>query len=238
MATTLIEAEDRVRALLDEQNASDWSQKNLRRWMNEGLRDLARSTRHYKGTYPVTTAAGVAEYTLPEHILAIEMAWYDDNAGQRRPLAGRHLEGMDQVWGSWQNRAGWPEFFTTVGSSPTLKLRVYPVPTVTGHILRLNIAKLPDEMPLEGDDITNVDVPAGWVDLIEKYALHLAFLKDRTVGPDGRMLWEAMYAAYTTGLRNLIASNDYLAVNREIVLDPVSGAVPLWHLSDDVIDWY
>lgn len=237
MATTLLELENRVRAILDEAVAAQFSQENIRRWLNEGLRNLARETRHIKSTHVVNLMTGVGQYTLPEHILAVEHAWYDNNAGQRRPLTARHFEGMDQVWGSFQNRPGQPEYFTVYGSSPALKLQLYPVPVTTGHLARLNVAILPDEMPLTGDDGVNVDCPPAWIDVIEKYALYMAFLRDRTVGPDGKMLWEAMYRAYAGGIGDLVNANDYLAVNREIVIDPTGGMVPLWHLSDD-IDWY
>lgn len=238
VATTLDEFESRVRAILDEPEAAQWSPENLRRWLNDGLRDLSRSTRHYKGVTAQMTTVDVAEYTLPSNILAIEHAWYDDNTGRKRPLVARHLESMDQVWGSWQDRQGQPSWFTTVGNSPTLKIRLYPVPTTSGHFVRLNTAVLAAEVALDADGSTVVDVPDGWVDLLVDYATYLAFLRDRSVSPDGRMMWEAMFAKYQAGRQALVNSNDYLAVNRELVPDPVAGYVPLWHLDDDDFGWW
>lgn len=233
VAVTLEELENRLRAILDEPVAAQWQQDNIRRWFNDGLRDLARTTRHYKSTATVPLTVDVAEYTMAEDILAIEHAYYDDGVSRMRPLIARHWESMDQVWGSWQDRtAAWPTWFTTWGNSPALKLRVYPVPSQTGHNLRLLTAVLPTEMPLVGADTDNVDVPAGWVDLIVDYAEYLALRRD------GNPRWEAAHQAYVAKRNDMIHSNDYMAVNRELVPDPVAGYVPAWHLDDDDYGWW
>lgn len=237
VAVTLTELEDRLRAILDEPAAAQWEQDNIRRWFNDGLRDLARSTRHYKDTHEQALTADLAEYTMPANILAIELAYYDDGT-RTYPMAGRHYESMDQVWGSWQDRQGWPRFYTTWGNSPNLKLRLYPVPTDSTHKAQLLTAVLPTEMPLVGSDATNVDVPDGWVDAIVDYAAYLAFLRDRTIGPDGRMMWETMHRSYVAKRNDLVHSNDYMAINREFVPEPRVGYVPSWHLDDDDYGWW
>lgn len=231
MATTLIELENRVRAILDEATPGQWSPENIRRWCNDGLRDLARTTRHYKGKATVPLTPDVAEYTMAENILAIEHAYYDDG-NRMRPLTARHWESMDQVWGSWQDRtAAWPTWFTTRGNAPALILRLYPVPSQPNHNAQLLTVVLPTEMALTGDDGTNVDVPPGWIDLIVDYAEMLALRRDR----DPR--WQEAHQAYVAKRNDMIHSNDYMAVNRELVPDPTAGYVPAWHLDDDDFGW-
>lgn len=232
MAVTLDELELRVRAILDEPTAGQWQQDNLRRWFNEGLRDLARTTRHWKSTATQNATAGTSEYTQPSSILAIEHAYYDDGSGNLYPLTAAHYESMDNVWGAHQNRAGRPEFFTTKGSSPALKLKVWPVPTVT-HAgpptsrFQMNTVILPTEMPLSGSGGSNLDCPDGWVDLIVDYAEYMALRRNR----DPR--WQEAWEIYKSKRFDLINSNDYLPINRELVVDPYAGYVPLWHLEGD-----
>jgi len=231
VTTTLAELEDRVRAILDEATAAQWSSENLRRWFNDGLRDIARTTRHYKSTAQINLVAGVAEYTCAENILTIEMCWFYDGTS-KRPLVPEHFEQMDQIWGSHQDRAGRPTHFSTWGNSPTLKLRLWPVPLETNGVggvtakALLNTAVLPAEMPLTGNPTTTVDVPAGWVDLLVDYCEYLALRRDR----DPRS-GEA-FQVYQAKRNDLIHSNDYLSVNRGIVLDPYAGPVPMWHVED------
>lgn len=222
---TLRELEDQVRAILDEPTGAQWSQAHLRMWMNEGLRDLARSTRHYKGTATQALSAGVAEYTLASNIYSIDHCYYNDGT-RKTPLIARHWESMDDIWGERQDdSAAWPQWFTTMGYSPTLKLRLYPVPSVTATA-NLVVTLIPTDMPLSGSDTTSVDVPPAWVDLIRDYAEMMALRRDR----DPR--WEESLRAYTGKRDAMIHNNDYLAVNREIVADPVNGYMPRWLIDD------
>jgi hypothetical protein len=226
VTTTLYALENQVRAMLDEPVAAQWTQLNLRIWMNEGIRDLARSTRHFKSTYAQSLTAGVAEYTMPESVITVEHCYYDDGA-RKMPLWARHYEQMDQIWGERQDNAGaWPQWFTTWGYAPNLKLRLYPVPSITGHTARLLTATIPSDMPLSGSDTTAVDVPPAWVDLISDYAEMKALRRDR----DPR--WQEALEAYTGKRDAMIHNNDYLAVNREIVPDPSAGYMARWLVDD------
>lgn len=216
---------------MDEDTASQWSQQNLRRWFNDGLRDLARTTRHWKSTHSVTLTASVAEYTLPSNILAIEHCYYDDGT-LKTPLVARHYEQGDQIWGSHRDvNNGRPAFFTTWGYAPSMKLRLYPVPSTTNHTARLLTAILPTEMPLSGSDVSEVDIPPAWVDLLVDYAEYCALRRDR----DPRH--QEALQAYAGKRDQLINANDYLAINRELVPDPMAGLVPLWHV-EDASEWW
>lgn len=224
---TLLEMEDRVRAVLDEETAAQWSQTNLRRWLNEGNFDLARTTHHYKSSTTVALTAGTAQYTLADNVLAIEHAYYIDTVagGSRQvPLALGHWEQMDQVWLEHRDWEGaWPQMLTYWGYSPTLTIRLYPVPSITGDDLQLLVSILPDEMPLSGSDSSAVDVPTAWYDALSDYCRYKAFLRDA----DQR--WQEAYGAYREKRDALMHANDYLGINRSVVVDPrLSYGVPWW----------
>lgn len=229
---TYSELVEQVRDLLDEPTAALWSDAMLRRWLNEGNKDLATVTRHYKSTHTVSLTAGSAEYVLPDDILAVEMAYYVDTVtgGTREiPLTASHWEAMDQIWGEHQSWEGaWPSMFTVWGNAPFLKLRLYPVPSVTGDTCRLLTAVLPTEIPSTGDDETLADVPPAWVQCLVDWCRYRAHLRDR----DMAMADQAL-RAYENKREGLIYANDYLAVNREVVPDSRAGWLPRWLVEFD-----
>lgn len=230
MATSLLELENRVRAILDEPVAAQWTQADIRRWLNDANRDLARVTHHYKGPKTITLTSGAAEYVLPEDVLAVEHAYYIDATGSRQvPLAAAHWEVMDDIWGEHRDWQGaWPQMFTVWGYAPFLKLRLYPVPSITGDTCQLLVAQLPVEMPLSGSDTTNVDVPSAWVDALVDYCAYMAHRRDRRTD----LAAEAL-AAFNAKRDGLLHNNDYLGVNRELVADPRAGYVPAWLAGGD-----
>lgn len=198
----------------------------LRRAMSEGLRDLARTTGHYKSNAAVTLTAGVAEYTLASNIITVEFCYYDDGT-RKVPLTARHYEQMDRIWGERQDDQGaWPEWFTVWGTPPSLKLRLYPVPSVTSHIARLLTTIIPDDLPTSGSNSTSVDIDPAWVDLIVDYAEMKALRRDR----DPR--WQEALQAYSGKRDSMIHRMDHLAINREIVID-ADGYFPRWLVDAD-----
>lgn len=224
---TLLELETEVRNLLDEPTAAQWTQSALRTWLNEANRDIARVTRHYKSTDTVTMVSGTAEYTMDANIIAIEQAWYDDGSRQL-PLAPRHYENMDHVWGDQQNYQGaFPAFYTTWGYSPQLKLRLYPVPTSNTHTVKLLTVIYPTAMPLTGSDGTAVDVPGAWYDALADYCMFRALQRDR----DPR--WQEYRQLYLEKRDDMLMLSDYDNVNREVVADPNVGYLPRWLVEFD-----
>lgn len=225
--TTNAELVTQVRDLLDEPVAALWTDAQLRGWLNEGNKEIAVPTRHYKSTAQVSLTAGTAEYTLADNILAVEMAYYIDTTtgGTRQiPLVASHWEAMDQIWGEHQDWEGaWPQMFTVWGYAPFLKLRLYPVPSVTGDTVRLLTAVLPTPMALTGDDNVQVDVPPAWITALVDYCRYRAHLRDRDI-----QMAEQSRMAFEAKRDELMHVNDYMAANREMVPDPMSGWVPRW----------
>lgn len=212
-----------IRGNLDEPVEAQFSNTNLRTWINEAMRDLSRETRQLQSTATVSLTANVSEYTLAADILSVELAWYDDTNGRVLPLTPRHYEGMDQVWGQWQNtRFGEPTYYTIWGYSPAMKIKLYPTPTISSHVLRMNTTKLATAIALDGSgDGGSIDFPTAWYDAINDYVEYRAKRKDRD--PD----WQNAYQKYVA-TRDDLKMESALPVNREIVADPVRGYLPRW----------
>jgi hypothetical protein len=216
-----------IRDLLDEQTPSAFTNTQLRRWINRGLMDMARVTRHFRDRTTISLVAGTAEYTVPANVLEIELAYYLPGNGQYVPLVARQFEGMDAVWASSQNQmGGYPNLYTTWGFSPTLKIRLYPVPAVTGHSLSLMVVRTPVQLDEAGTtDSAVMDFPDAWMSALVNYAEYCALRKDR----DPR--WQEAKQLYDETRDQLTVMGDYLIANREMTIDPYSGGVPRW-LSD------
>lgn len=217
-----------VRDMLDEPTAAQWTDDMLGRWINEGARDLARSTRHLKGPKTIAVTGGDGEYNLDSDVISVEHAyWTADGDDRRIPLEPRHWEGMDQVWGAWQNReSSNPTYFTVVGQSPTAIIKLYPTPSGDGDLF-LMVSKLwtPIAIPVVGG--ATADVPALWYDAISDYVEYKALRRDR----DTRF-GEAL-EAYNMKRDALINNVDFLAVNRQVVPTPSGHYVDEWLVSMD-----
>lgn len=224
---TIAELVSEVRDLLDEPSAAQWTDPQLRKWLNEANRDLARFTRHYKSNDTVPTVSGQAEYTMDANIIAVEQAWYDDGSRQL-PLAGRHYENMDQVWGDRQGYTGaFPAYYATWGYSPNLKLRLYPVPSSSLHNIKLLTVIYPTAMPLTGSGSTTVDVPGAWYDALADYCAFRALQRDR------EPRWQEYRQLYLEKRDDMLTLGDYDNVNREVVADPNVGYLPRWLVEFD-----
>lgn len=218
-----------VRGNLDEAVAAQWSNSALKRWINEGNRDIARATKHFKDKLAVSTIASQSEYTLAANVLSVEHAWYDDGS-RYMPMTPRQMEGMDQVWGADQNsRTGYPAFFTTWGFAPAITLKVFPAPVLSSKNIRLLISRLPAEITINDNpvDASVVETVSNWYDALVDYCEYRALRKDR----DPR--WQEAYQFYETKRDGLINNPDYITANREVVADPMAGYLPAWLTSGD-----
>lgn len=226
MPTTVDTAVTALRERLDETTAAQWTDVQLRRWLNEGLRDIARRTRHYWDVDTIDTAADDGEYTVADDVLHIKHVYFnpDGDVGRQIPLEARAFEAMNQVWWDRQDQSsGYPTFFTTYGYAPTLTIKLYPVPSVAGT-LKLHVIRLPADL-----DITsgtgNIDVPTGWVEVAYDYAEYMALRKDR----DPR--WQESYEMYEGKVQGLIDMGEYINAPGEFV-PTGSGVLPSW-----LTDW-
>lgn len=217
-----------IRDMVDEPTAAQWTDDMFGRWINEGARDLARSTRHLKGSKTVAVTGGDSEYTLTADVVAVEHVYWTATGDDRRiPLIPKHWEGMDQVWGSWQNReSSNPVYFTVVGMSPAAMIKLYPTPADGGSLF-LMVSQLWTPIAIPVVPAATADVPAIWYDAIVDYVEYKGLRRDR----DPRFT-EAL-DMYTQKRDALMNNPDFLAVNREVVPTPSGQYVDAWLVEMD-----
>lgn len=223
MAVTVATAVTTVRERLDEDTAAQWTDVSIRRWLDEGIRDIARRTRHYWDTDTIDTTADDGLYTVEDDVLHIKHVYFtpDGDTSRDIPLEPRAYEAMDQVWWDRQDQSsGYPVYFTTYGYAPSLQIKLYPVPSVDGT-LTLHVARLPAAL-----DVTsgtgNIDVPTGWLELAYDYCEYMALRKDR----DPR--WQEAYQMYESKIQDLIDMGEYINAPGEFTPAGPHGILPTW----------
>lgn len=225
MTLTVNQMIDGIRSRLDEPAAAQWSNVELKRWINEGLRDLGRRTKHFRDTRTFTTVAGQAAYTLAGEILEVELVYFGTSDGRQIPLVARAFEGMNNVWGQHQGTGGQPAMYTMWGVPPNLRMHLYPVPDQSSRVVTMYVVRLPNGiLEIEGPDGSPMDVPPAWVDLLKDYAEFCALRKDR------KPYWQESFQLYNQRVDDLIVNSDYMDNPREMIADPLvaGGVVPRW----------
>lgn len=176
MTTTVTAAVAAMRERLDEPTAGQWTDLQLRRWLNEGIRDIARRTRLYTGQSTQAITANIQEYTLGADILAIEHILWAATADTNRkvPLEARAFSGVMRYVNETSSD---PVFYSTYGHPPTLKVQLWPTPSRAGTIYIYG-PTLPTAM-----DVTagtgNIDVIEGWLEVAYDYCEYMAQRKDK-----------------------------------------------------------
>jgi hypothetical protein len=211
----------RVRIRLDEPTAKFWTDPELINYMNEGMRDAGRYTRHIRDkATAISMVSGTAEYTVASNIIEIEKAYYLPGDGRQIPLTGQSYDNMDSVWGSHQNlQTGQPVAFAVWGTPPTLKIKLFPAPDSSSATLSLLVTRLPTAVTAVGD---TVDWPPAWEDVIEDYMEMAALRKAR----DPR--WQEAFNFYTAKRDNLDVNGDYTNDPDTWVFDGYAGILPRW----------
>jgi len=183
--TTPAEALTAIRLLLNEPTAAAWSDPELRGYLNDALKDIARRTLCIRDKVTVTASASINEYALAATILHIDrIEWTPTGDTRKIPLTPRSYDSMDLMWGTHQDSiTSDPRVYTTwgvPGPSPLgLKLKVYPTPHVGGNLV-VFVRRLPTPIPINGSaDSTQIELPQGWDEIAYDYVCYKAFRKDR-----------------------------------------------------------
>lgn len=200
----------------------------LRRLINEGARDIARTTNALFDQVDVALVANIAEYTIDSSILLIHQAEWIPGDGRRVPLEGRTREAMNRIWLTRQDQIpGDPALYTVWGFPPNLKLKLFPVPYINST-LRLFVSRLPVDLAVDTTTDANsyIDFPEGWVEVLYDYVELRATRKDR----DPR--WQEAKQLYDQNVQNMqLAADSYIRDTSEIVRGGVLSG-DLWFL-----DW-
>src|SRR5690554_1569658 len=92
-----------IRSRLDEATGRQWSNEELRRWINDGLRDISRRAEVLQSVVSIGVLTNIQEYELPGNVVRVHrVEWRPDGEQRVIPLTYQDFHNMDQVWVSSQ----------------------------------------------------------------------------------------------------------------------------------------
>lgn len=189
-----------VRSRLDEAATGQWTDEEIRRWINQGATELARRTETLQATATISMVNGQQQYTAPVDTLRIYRVEYLGPNSEVTVLEYRDYNNTDSVtWSSQLTATGQPFLWTAWGFPPYLRLVLYPLPDSSTTSIRVFYYRLPTKLAegTNADANTIVDIPDGWQDLIVDYAEYNALRKDR----DPR--WQEAKGLFEQGVQNM-----------------------------------
>lgn len=229
MAVTLGTMLTQVRERLDEDSARFWSEVEIRRWVNEGARDIARRAECLVDQATLTVSQGEQTHSAPMDAVRLHrVEWHPTGQTTKYPLEYRDYNSMDQVWSISQTiTEGYPQYWTLWGYPGALNIMVYPKPSTGGSLL-VFYYRLPADLATDGtDDAQNIDIPEGWHDAIAMYAEYTGLRKD------GDQRWMEAKAEYEQRVDDLIhASRRWTDTAGSIDYD--GRLLPWWLWQDEV----
>lgn len=187
------------RDLLAEPKERRWTNEMLRRWVQDGAKDIARKCECIQAWGDIDAVAGTQQYKMPDNIVRVYRLEFTVTGDEQiYTLDYRDFNTMDEVWWTAQSISqARPYMFTMWGMPPNLQLVVYPTPTDAGSF-RLFYYRLPTPLANDGSqDEFAVELPEGWDDLAVEYAVMLAWRRDS----DPR--WQEAKAIYEDHLKDL-----------------------------------
>lgn len=190
-----------VRSRLDEATANQWTDTEIRRWINQAATEVARRTETLQATQTISMVAGQQQYTAPVDAIRIYRIEYLGANSSVSVLEYRDYNNADSVWWSSQltNQSD-PKIWTAWGFPPSLKLVLYPLPPSSSYSIKVFYYRLPTKLAesTTADANTAIDIPDGWQDLIVDYAEYCALRKDR----DPR--WQEAKSLFDQGVQNMM----------------------------------
>lgn len=234
MAITQFQAMTDIRARLDEPSSRYWDDKDLRRWINEIAKDMARRTESLRGTYSHAVVVGDSActplFTSTTNLYRIyRVEFIPTSSGQVYPLEYRDPNAADEVWGlSQQITEGIPAIWTSWGAPPTLSLQVFPSPSLAGD-LKLWYYRLPTSLATDtaADAATNVDVVAGWEDVLVDGVEYKAKRRDSDSS------WTEAKQEYEQHLEAMMEATTRFSDAAGMIVTPNGGYIPTWLYGSD-----
>ncbi len=224
MPLTQANAITQVRARIDEEDPASGfvSDAQIRVWLNEGQREVARRSNWKRTDTTISVTAGTQYYVAPSAVIQIlRLEFKPTGSTQVYPLEYVEINAMDVVWGTGQTqRTGIPDTYTLVSANP-LSIQLFPTPSQNGN-LKLYYYSMPTDLATADTSDANdpLDVPTGWEDLVVEYASAEAFRKARDM-PSFQM---AM-AAFDRKLNRLLETSVQSTVAPGYIVD-------VWDWSD------
>lgn len=200
MSMTMAQALAAARVRLDETDAAGWGDAEIRAWINEAVRDVARKTEALMTRAVVSVSAGDQDITMPTDILRVQkVEWTEDGNDKVYTLELIDFVAADSVW--WTDQAiteSRPRMFTMRGYGGAHVGVLYPKPSIGGDLIVHYYAVSSDLATDNTDDGETLAIPAGFEDLVLDYVAYLALRRDR----DPR--WKEHKQSYDENLSGMI----------------------------------
>lgn len=229
MAITQADAILQVRSRLDEPSSVYWSERDLRIWINDITRDLARRTESLRATYDQAATNGTASYTpawtdttQPYRIYRVE--FIPDGQTTTYPLEYRDVNAADSIWGlSQAQTVGVPAIWTSWNAPPNLSIQVYPTPGTDGT-LRIWYYRLPVMLAIDdtSDQGESVDIVDGWEDVL------IDGVEARAKRRDGDDDWQNATQLYEQHVDAMMTATLRFTDAAGAVTTPAGGYIPMW----------
>lgn len=214
-----------ARSRLDEPTARQWSDQDLRAWINEGARHIARNTLALEDRATIVGGVGTSEYLLPSSAIQITRVEFTPSGANTQTYKVEYsdMKNLDNFgWSQRANTTYSPFVYTVVGSGATLKLIVFPSQGAAGNFTvwyyRLPVA-------LSETDATQqavaVEIPQGYDDILTDFVEYRALRKDR----DPR--WQEAKSIFDENL-GLMYDATRRWVDEAGAIMPQSGGLPSW----------
>lgn len=188
---TLEEMRQDVRDHIDEAVPAFWDNTMLDRWIWEAARDIARKTTSLQSKKDYDLVANQVTYDVPLDMIQVHRVEFRQTPTYCYALEYRTIDGMDDIWFTSREVAGSQPMYWAIWGTPGLESsQLYIYPIVSSNIedgLRLYYYRLPRK-PVEDDD--QVEVPAGWEDLVPLYCEMVALRRG------GSPRWQEANALY------------------------------------------
>lgn len=223
---TMAQSVTDCRSQLDETNVNNqyWTSPEIRVWINDGVRDIARRTETIL-TYTTALSAvvGVPMYLLPSDVIRVHrVEFIPMGSTQKYPVQGSTYEELDQLWGiNPETTSSYPSAFCIWGTPGSLTIRFYPVPAQVGTFA-IYYYQMPVNLNTDGtDDARPLSIPSGWDDMVVMYVTYRGLMKARD--PE----WQVAKHLYEDQIQNLVD------VTREMhdqgrFISTQTGSYPNW----------
>lgn len=232
MAITQADAILAVRARLDEPVSVYWTDDDLRRWINDGCKDMARRTESLRASYDETAVVGQNDYTpvwtATQQPYRIYQVTFVTSDGMTYPMEYLDRNVLTTALGVMQNNyEGMPAFWTSWGTPPTLNITVQPSPAQAG-VLRIWYFRLPAALAIYDttDQNTNLDIVEGWEDALVDYVEYQAKRRD------GDSTWTEAKQLYEQHLEAEMESTLRFADAAGQIITPGGIGMPAWLVGD------
>lgn len=223
----LSESITNIRSQLDElgtQFIGYWNNNEIRAWVNDAVRDIARRTETiltFNSSLPAV--AGQAKYNLPADVIRVHrIEFVPTGSTQVYPVVASTYDELDQVWGINQlQQSSYPCNYACWGPPGSMTIQFFPVPAASGTF-NLFYYAMPVNLAVDGSqDSAVLNIPAGWDDLVVNYVTYRALMKSKS---QEYQLFKALYDETLNYLMNVTRQ----AHDNGRYVQTQTGSVPNW----------